>query len=130
MKKLYVGILLVSLMLIFIGCSDREQYILEGESDHWEARLKVTVGGEGTSRDFVVNYKGGLGQLADVNHLEYAYRAATSSGRSETNFNEDPPRKKTFSHHGGSNGSSFDGNQTVDVTIKWDEHEEKLELKR
>ncbi|MRH43542.1 hypothetical protein GH741_12715 [Aquibacillus halophilus] len=130
MKKVYVGIALIFITLLLVSCSEREQYILEGESDHWEAKLKVIVReDDGISKDFVVTYKGDLKQLADLSKLEYSFETAASSGKSEINFNGDPPQKKSFTHLSGGSGSYFDGDQSVTVTVKWDEHEENMELK-
>ncbi|ASF39016.1 MULTISPECIES: hypothetical protein [Halobacillus] len=130
MKKIYGGFSIIFITLLLISCSERNQYILEGESDHWEAKLKVTVkANDATSKDFIINYKGELNQLADISRLEYSYKSAASSGKSEINFNGKPPQRKSFTHHSGSSGSSFDSEQTVNVTVKWDGNEEKMKLK-
>ncbi|MDL4839470.1 hypothetical protein [Aquibacillus rhizosphaerae] len=130
MKKIYVGDALIFIALLLISCSEREIYVLEGESDHWEAKLKVTVQeNDNISKYFVVNYKGELTQLADISRLEYSYKTATSSEETEIDFNGEPPQKKSFTHRSGSNGSSFNADQSVDVSIKWDDNDENMSLK-
>lgn len=129
MRKRFSGMAWVVIILLLMSCSNREQYILENESEHWEAKLKVVVNKEGMRKDLLVTYKGELEELADIGRLEYSYSAAEFSGKSEVNFNGKPPQKKTFSAHGGSNQRSFDRDQSVNVTIKWDGKEETMKLK-
>ncbi|WP_154655217.1 hypothetical protein [Pontibacillus halophilus] len=125
----YAGGAMIFLLILLIGCSDREQYIYKGNSENWEARLKVTVMEEGVTKDFTLNYRGELKDLTDANEIMYEYRTASSSGKSTANFSEEPPSDKSFSHHSGSNRIAFNENQTVDVIVKWGEEEEKIELK-
>ncbi|WP_181350186.1 hypothetical protein [Thalassobacillus sp. CUG 92003] len=126
MRVIDIGVMFIFLTFLLVGCAELEQYILEGESDHWRAKLEVTVMEERITQDFVVTFKGDVEQLADTRRLEYSYKTAASSSKSEINFSEEPPQEKSFSHYGGSSRSSFDSDQSVKVTIKWDENEEKM----
>lgn len=126
MKMKLVSNTLVLFSFIFmVGCSFGEEYVFEGESEHWESYLKVSEAAGAKTEEFVVKYKGEVEELSNIEEIQYSYDASRTSEKTTRTFGNEPPKQKVFS----SSGSSLIGEgETIKVTVKWGDNEETMEL--
>lgn len=127
MRKL----LLVSLsVLVLTACGLGEQYVYEGESEHWEASFTASKDGAAVTREFVLTYKGELEELAEIDQLRYSYDAGRFGSETGRDFGGDPPSEKQFTSRDSGNGELLmSGDEVVEVHVRWGDKEETMELR-
>ncbi|CDQ21233.1 hypothetical protein SAMN05192559_1123 [Halobacillus karajensis] len=124
-NRLVSGTLAFLFFLFLVGCSLGEEYVFEGESEHWESYIKVSESSGVKTEEFVVKYKGELKELSDIEEIQYSFEASKTSAKNTRTFGGEPPKQKEFS----SSGSSLIGkDETIEVMVKWGENEETMEL--
>jgi hypothetical protein len=140
-------VILIAIMLfIIVGCSNQKvtkhNYTYEGENEFWTAEYKVTGTETVTEKDnkiscesksnnlFIVTYKKDVSELSSVKHLEISYKSSVGGGKSTADFDDDSPKRKTYTMSSGStNGSIENKDEVIEVTIDIDGELQTFELK-
>lgn len=142
MKKIITFLLI---LMILAACTKIEKneydYTFTGEGEYWEAEYSFS-GTEQWQREngksqysnksnyeFEVIFKGPLESLSSIKTLEYSYETSSGSGDSKIEFEQQPPTKVSFKNRGFSeNGAMINESEAIQVTVKWNDHEESFEL--
>jgi major membrane immunogen (membrane-anchored lipoprotein) len=119
-----VTLFLLAALLLLTACGAKD-FSFSGESDHWQAELKVNQSSDFEKQDFVLKYTGD--EVESVEDVEYAVESIDGFGRTGATLDK--------------NGIIRDGNETdpsgrkisddteVTVTVMWDGQSETFDLK-
>lgn len=144
MKRL---ITLLFAMIVLTACSgvktiDKSyEYTFNGSGEYWKAEYSVngkevwqekdgvrTTYSSSESDEFVLTYKGELIEISSLEYLKFSYETSVEGVSSESEFDE-PPTDVSFKIIGESaNGTKINGNEIIQVNVKWGDYEESFEL--
>ncbi|MCC5801243.1 hypothetical protein [Rossellomorea vietnamensis] len=118
-------LLLVGTMLLLAGCNTKD-FSFSGDSDHWQADLKVNQSSDFEKQDFVLKYKGdNIDSVGDV--------AYTVKGRGEYGRKGEPLEENGVIRHSSESNptnAKMSEDTEVKVTVKWDDQEETFTLEK
>ena len=122
MKKIFIFILLFIASLT--GCSNNEYTVFSGESTHWKGKYSVNINGNEEHGNYEFHYKNG-DQNTKFRTLEVSI-----------NNKFEQISKKQENHKGATfyvssdcqNCASTSKDETLKVTIKWDDQNEETLL--
>ncbi|MCM1991381.1 hypothetical protein KDK92_16730 [Oceanirhabdus seepicola] len=139
------SILIVIILLIVTGCSNKEvikhNYTYKGENELWTVEYKVngtvtftekngkTECESNSNKILTVNYKKDLSELSSVKHLEISYESSAGGGKSNLDFNDNPPNEKTYTLKSGGTGAIENKDEIIKVNITIDGKAQTIELK-
>ena len=143
MKKIFTVILAA---FFLTACSKvtetnkEENFIIVGESEHWEAEFVYNVSetwGEKNGKKNHLNkdqytltfsYKGEESELATIKHISYSFDTVSGSGSNTEQFTE-PNTKSVFKLSGASqNSARIFSDHVFTAKVQWDDFEETIEL--
>ncbi|RIW32061.1 hypothetical protein D3H55_14415 [Bacillus salacetis] len=119
--------LIVSLMLL-AACSNSKEVIFSGESDNWEAELKITQNSETFEKEnFLLKYKGedidSVGDIAyDVDSISGGFGREGEPLKKNGSIRDDRESRAT--------DSKIPEDAEIEVTVKWNDNTETFTLTR
>lgn len=144
MKRI-VSILILVVILVISGCSNREisehHYTYRGENNLWSAEYKIDATVTFFKIDDVLNvetykermltvtYKEDISDLSKVKHLIISYNSSTGGGSLDEEFDSEPPTENIYTLKSSSTGSAIENeDETIQVTINIDGEIQTIEL--
>lgn len=133
------------MLLTITGCSSKEvikhNYTYKGENELWTAEYVMNGTGTFTKKDgtlhyesnsnkiLTVTYKKDISQLSSVKHLEISYESSVGGGKKAEDYNDGPPKEKTYTIKSGGTGAIENKDEVIKVNINIDGKIQTIELK-
>ncbi|MBU9723864.1 MULTISPECIES: hypothetical protein [Bacillaceae] len=121
-----------------------KEYLFVGESENWVGEFYyygeevwwenggVTKRDGNNSEEVVVTYRGELEELASLQEFVITYSLGSNRGSNSSSMRttfDHPPHKKEFSTSGSGGDGRLSEEDSIHVSVIWDDQEETMELK-
>ncbi|WP_066293884.1 hypothetical protein [Bacillus sp. FJAT-29937] len=128
MKK-SLFIILLTLLLLLVGCSKNDYIVFSDETDNW--KVSFSLNSYDSKYKLSVSYKGPSQDLINIQQLGYSFKVGTVEGeRSESRAKGFPTNNKVvFEEESTMNFGTNEKNlKTIPFKIEWNNNVEELEL--